>query len=83
MSKVSYDILSYKQAYEAIGVQDPPAYRITCNEHKELAEYCKAFMVKTSFVDGEFKAEQVQPHSMIAQYYGIRIEVVMIVDPYL
>lgn len=66
---INNSILEYKQAYENIGIIDLPPYRITCKEHKILAEYCSKFMIK--------------PKSMLAEYYGVRIEVVMIVDPYL
>lgn len=76
-------ILEYKQAYQSIGISDPPTYRLTCSEHKYLAKYCTPFILKTSTENGEFKVEEVKPTSMIAEYYGVRIEVVMLVDPYL
>lgn len=69
-SYVSQSIVEYKQAYENAGIE-PPAYRITCKEHKELTEYCKPLMAK------DWKP------SMISEYYGVTIEVVMIVDAYI
>ena len=67
---VHLSILQYKQSYDNNGIQ-PPAYRITCKEHKALVEYLNPI-----------RREDYKP-SMIAEYYGIQIEVVMIVDPYL
>jgi hypothetical protein len=83
LNDISHKIIEYKTAYEMLGIKDIPSYRLTCKEHKELVELCKQFLIKTSIVDGEFKTEPVQPISMISQYYGVNIEVVMIVDPYL
>ncbi len=63
-------ILEFKEAYETAAIAIPQ-YRITCKEHKDLIEYLKP----------------VAPHkckqSMISEYYGVQIEVVMIVDAYI
>ncbi len=68
--KIHKEILEFKEAYEC-GAIETPQYRITCKEHKALVEYLKPIS------DPNFKP------SMIAEYYGIRIEVVMVVDPYI
>lgn len=69
---ISYLIVEHKEVYDYAG-KAPPAYRITCKEHKYLIEYLKQF---------SYFPENWQP-SMIAEYYGVQIEVVMIVDAYL
>ena len=67
---INRSILEYKQAYAMAGIE-PPAYRITCKEHKALLDYLSRMPAH--------KTHQ----SMIAEYSGVRIEVVMIVDAYL
>jgi len=68
--KISQLILEYKHAYENAGIQ-PSAYRLTCKEHKALCDYLPKM------------ADHKTHRSMIAEYYGVTIEVVMIVDPYI
>lgn len=84
MNDISHRILEYKAAYETMRIKDIPPYRITCKEHKELIEICKQFMVVCQYAEEVgFKATPLNPTSMIKTYYGIDIEVVMIVDAYL
>ncbi len=62
-------ILEYKNVYENAGIEPPP-YRLTCKEHKELIEYLRPL------------PKNHEP-CMIKKYYGIDLEVVMIVEEYL
>jgi hypothetical protein len=80
--KINQAILEYKHAYEEAGLTPPP-YRLTCKEHKALVEYCQPLMVETTIENGEFKKKPIKATSMIAEYYGVKIEVVIIVDAYL
>ncbi len=81
---ISRNIIEYKRAYECLGVQNPPPYRITCKEHKELISLCNTMIVKPTFSDEVgFTSEPFAATSMLAYYYGVQIEVVMIIEPYL
>ena len=79
---ISKKIIEHAQAYQNLGLEVPP-YRITCKEHKEIYDSCKNFMVKRHFDGNKFIEEQVVSPSMISEYCGVRLEIVMIVDPYL
>lgn len=72
----------HKRVYEMAAEEVPP-FRITCAEHKELAEFCKRYILTTTCADNNFKSEITAPTSMIICYYGVDIEVVMKVEAYL
>ncbi len=81
MDKIAQKILDYKQVYEHAGVEPPP-YRITCKEHKELIDCLNKFFLKTSFDGKNFRSEIVKQQGIVNHYDGIELEVVMVVDPY-
>lgn len=80
---ISTRIIEHERVYRMAGVEVPP-YRITCKEHKELVDTLKHMIVKPRFADEVgFTAEPFTAASVISEYYGVKLEVVMIVDAYL
>ena len=65
-------IINYSEVYQMAGLPVPP-YRMTCSEHKELFDYIKHTLPP------EFKDNP----GMLGSFYGVDIEVVIKVDPYL
>lgn len=68
-------IIEHKELYENAGRAVPP-YRLTCKEHKRLVEHVKE-LVTHGFND------EKKYCGMIRLFYGVALEVVMIVDDYI
>lgn len=68
--KIVDQIITHKNLYE-LSSQEIPIYRLTCGEHKILADY-----LKKSFPCFKNK------FGMVSEFMGVRLQIVMVVEPY-
>lgn len=66
-SKIAHDIVVHKMVYENYATPIPP-YRITPREHKDLLRYLKPFS---------------EDKGLIANYYGVDLQLVVEVEDYM
>ncbi len=67
---IAAKILDHKNIYEALNRVVPP-YRLTCSEHKELCHHAN----ELNRICGLPKN-----HGVIKEFYGVQIELVVIID---